>query len=231
MSRRLADFRSRPPIVRVLSDEPERGGYFYPGEVADMLELESIDYRQLRRMFDIARRTANRELPPARLVTPRSGSAAGSEHERSAWARFSLRDVASVAVVLALAGGQDRLLDPRRRLMFRGIEEACAALRLLGYTEPLLQVPLARSGRTIVAVIRESVVDPTNGQVVLQSAEAVIRDWERGLPDPAVAEAIAAERRLLTSQELPETRREAHVVVWPTDVWPEPPDPGCDSGG
>jgi hypothetical protein len=136
--------------------------------VAEIVGCTELDYYQLRRLFRLVRYQAGREVTDSR------------------WARYSLRDIAALRVVIELAGGR-AAMRRGRRLQLAAIEGACAALIAAGVTEPLLEVPLVRQGRAVFAVINGSIIDPTNGQTVLreafESAAAWLADREATLLD------------------------------------------------
>jgi hypothetical protein len=100
----------------------------------------------------------------------------GREVSGSRWARFSLRDIAALRVVIELAGGR-AAMQPGRRLQLAAIQRACAALLAAGITEPLLEVPLARQGKAVYAMINGSIIDPTNGKTVLQETYESAAAW------------------------------------------------------
>ncbi len=160
--------RTRSPLVEA---------HFFPGEVARLLALGEVDYSQLRRLFVLSRTTRGEVRPSAR------------------WARFTLTDLASTEVLVGLGGGRSRL-QAGRRLILGDIENACAALREMGITNPLLDVPLARNGRRILAVVGRYVMEPSTGQFALGYAQDQIDSFlqERLIEDHAVRAAIRAER-------------------------------------
>ncbi|HWJ97794.1 MAG TPA: hypothetical protein VNQ33_06510 [Acidimicrobiales bacterium] len=118
---------------------------YFPGEVAQLLDLGDITYEQLRTLLLIAR------------------AARGEALEPGAWARFSVEDLASTEVLVGLVGGRERFRE-KRRLTISDIEPACRELRKIGFANPLLEVPLARHGRLIVALVGRHVYSPTTGQ-------------------------------------------------------------------
>jgi len=153
---------------------------FFPGEVARLLGLEHVEYDQLRRLFVLAR------------------TLRGEDHPGRAWSRFSLADLAATEVLVALGGGRSRLRRGQR-LILGDVEAACHALRALGIANPLLEVPMARLGRRVVARIGGYVVEPATGQLALEHVNDRIEEFlaERLIEDRQVRAAITAERRRL----------------------------------
>src|ERR1700674_1575884 len=148
MAERISE-RPRKPRSR-LSEKP---GYFYPAEVARILGWANADYAQMRAVLKLVR-------PQAR------------QPDRK-WARYDVSDLASIRIAIELAGGVG-VLAPGRRLRLRPIHEACVALRLAGFERPLLEVPLARHGRRVVALVKGVVFEPTTGQLVARQVSADI---------------------------------------------------------
>jgi len=167
---------------------------FFPGEVARLLGLNGIDYAQLREMHKVGR--LSRGLP-----APGRG-----------WARFSLADLATLEVLLTLGGGRGALLAGRR-LVLGDVTATCDSLRGLGFDNPLLQVPLAREGRRILARVDGFVFEPATGQLVLASA------WQRVdafltvnvITNKRIRKALAAERRSIS----PAKRR---ILITPDEL-------------
>jgi hypothetical protein len=166
----------KAPASRVASDSTV--AVFFPGEVARLLGLRGVDYAQLRQLFVLAR-TLRGEDRPGR-----------------GWARFTLADLAATEVLVALGGGRDALAT-NRRLVLGEVEGACQALRRLGFDNPLLQVPMARQGRQILARVGSHVIDPRSGQLALSTAGDMIDAFlkVRLIKDRQVRSAIRAERR------------------------------------
>lgn len=151
MARRTPDTTSKPPA--------ERGGgasYFYAAEVVRVLDLQGIDYAQLRRIL--------------RLVRPPD-----AQPDRR-WARFTFEDLVAVRVAVRLAGGT-AALPAGHRLQLAELERACARLRALGIRSPLLEVPLRREGRTIVAEIDGITFRPATGQLSLPDTRTRVVDF------------------------------------------------------
>lgn len=119
---------------------------FFPGEAARLLQLGDVAYEQLRTLFVLAR------------------YARGETAKSAGWARFDAEDLASSEVLVGLAGGRERF-QPNRRLNLRDIKPACAKLRELGFVNPLLEVPLARHGRQVIALVGSHVYAPSTGQL------------------------------------------------------------------
>ena len=176
MGRRVHEHAERAPLRRVHG--PAADAVFFPGEVARLLGLEGVDYSQLRRLFVLAR-TLRGELPE-----PRS------------WSCFTLADLAATEVLVALGGGRE-VLTHGRRLVFGSIERTCLALREMGFDNPLLQVPLARDGRRILARVDAYVFEPASGQLTLEETGKRLDLFlkQRIIKDREVWAAIQAERR------------------------------------
>lgn len=177
MSSKPEDHRLREPQPRPRLG-PTRDAVFFPGEVARLLQLNNIDYDQLRRMWVLAHAARGEAVPSRR------------------WARFTLRDLAATEVVVGLAGRRDRLATSRH-LNFRGIAETCEALRVLGFDDPLIQVPMIRDGSRILAQVGEYVIVPTTNQMALDYASDMVEEYikSRTIEDQEVRDAIRDERR------------------------------------
>jgi hypothetical protein len=156
---------------------------FFPGEAMRLLGLEGIDYAQLRAMYSLAR-VSRGEPAPGR-----------------GWARFTLADLAALEVLVALGGGRESLLRGRRMVLGE-VLETCSALRERGFDNPLLQVPMAREGRRILARVDGLLVEPITGQAVLDTVSDRVRTFlsSHVLTDPMVRRAIASERRRMRSR-------------------------------
>lgn len=173
MAERVANRSVRKPAERLRGPGD---GYFFPGEVRAMLGLGDIDYQQMRRLFSLIREQA------------------GSSTE-DGWSRYSLTDVAALKVLVELCGGTDALA-PNRRLRIECVRRACLALRDLGVDNPLLDVPMERSGNRVFVVLRGSIVDPVNGQTALGEAYRLARQSLRAEPGtPELTGRLGAERR------------------------------------
>ena len=184
MADRVSNHRERAPRARLRSDLA--AAEFFPGEVARLLGLEGVDYAQLRDLHRIGRRARG-------LATP------GRK-----WARYTLADLAAVEVLVTLGGGRDAL-SKGRRLVLGDIVRTCDALRGLGFDNPLLQVPMARDGRRILARVNGFVLEPTTGQLVLESAWHQVDAFleARLITNRQVRKAIRTERH---SMRLPRRR-------------------------
>jgi len=177
VARYVHHHQERSPARRVRGDRVDGDGYFFPGEVARMLLLDGIDYRQLREMFKLVRK--QRLAPVTR-----------------AWARFSLVDLACLEALLGVCGDREALA-PGRKLSLRGIEACCDALRAQGFENPLLEVTLKRQGARVLAVIDGAVVDPRTGQQALSTTEVVVQRFldERLIKDRQLRAELTRERR------------------------------------
>lgn len=175
MGRRVKNHRERAPASRRrLAADAE----FFPGEVARLLGLNDIDYSQLRCLYLMARRLRGAPGPG-----------------RGAWSRFTLADLAATEVLVGLGGGRERLVHGRRLVLGR-IEATCIALTEVGFDNPLLQVPLMREGRKVLARIDGYVFEPLTGQLVIDEVAKRIDAFleERLIEDQGVRTAIRAEK-------------------------------------
>ena len=178
MSGKLRDHFERAPSQRIHDVRAEV--VFFPGEVARLLGLTDIDYSQLRRLFLLARVLRGDPAPPR------------------AWSCFTVADLASTEVLVGLGGGRERLAQGRR-LTFVNLEATCLALRDMGFDNPLLQVPLARNGRRILARVDSYIFEPSSGQMMLDQTGVLIDRFleQRIIEDREVRSAIRRERRRL----------------------------------
>ncbi len=145
MAERVHNRGVRAPKRR-LAGQP---GYFYTSEVARILRWSGVDYAQIRSLLELGRPASNR---PTRQ-----------------WARYDIRDLASMRMAIQLLGGPEAL-KPGRRLHLRPLRDTCSALRQAGYEYPLLQVPITRMGRGFVALVAGVVFEPSSGQLVFERA-------------------------------------------------------------
>jgi len=126
---------------------------FFPSEVARLLGLEGVDYDTLRRLFRLSRTTQGHPDPTAGLGANK-------------WARFTLSDLACTEALVQVGGGRIALKSGKR-LLLGEVEQACERLRSAGATNPLLEVPMMRVGRTrIVAYLDGHLFEPVTGQIV-----------------------------------------------------------------
>jgi hypothetical protein len=177
MGRRVADHSEQAPASRrAVPADVE----FFPGEAARLLRLDGIDYSQLRQLYVLARRLRGAQAPGR------------------GWSRFTLADLAAVEVLVELGGGRDRLAVGRRLVLGR-IQATCVALVELGFDNPLLQVPLKRDGRRILARIDAYVFEPATGQLVIDDVAGRVGLFleDRLIKDRRVRAAINAECRRL----------------------------------
>lgn len=183
MAQRLRERGTRAPRPRTRDDLPGEG-YLFPGEVAEMLGCRDIDYRQLRRLFRLVR------------------TQAGAPVRDGKWARFTLKDVAALRVALDLSGGSSAL-ERGKHLQVAPLEHACRALRAQGVSNPLLDVPMKRSGTVVFAEIDGVLFDPLNGQLTLKDSRDVL---QRYVEDHLAN--LDAEARGLTQKQLAAVRRD-----------------------
>jgi hypothetical protein len=145
MPPRLSDRELCSPRPRVRED---RDGYFFPNEVARLLGLEGLDYRQLRRLFLLVTRSRG-QVPPRR------------------WARFDFRDVAALRAAVSALGGVD-VIRRSRRLRLAPLEFACEVLRReFDLSSPLTQARLLQVGRDVLVQLDGARFAPDSGQLLL----------------------------------------------------------------
>jgi len=156
LAQRVSDHGPRTPSERVGATV---SAVFYPGEAARLLGVPDIDYAQLIKLHRLARES--RGLKP-------------SSDKR--WTRFDFMDLACIHVLIELGGGTERL-QVGRRLVLGNISATCAALRQRGVKNPLLDVPLKRVGRSIVAKVDGYVFEPDSGQAVMALVEARLQEF------------------------------------------------------
>ena len=179
MARRALDETTKPPAARKAGSET----YFYAAEVVRILDLQGIDYAQLRRLLRLVR-------PP------------GSQPPTRQWARFGFEDLVALRVAVRLAGGTEALATGRR-LQLAELERACERLRRLGVKQPLVEIPLRREGRAILADVDSVTFRPSTGQLALPDITARVRAFLGTVHDlerPALAKhraQIEAERSQL----------------------------------
>ncbi|MBN7535249.1 hypothetical protein I3U85_13715 [Mycobacteroides abscessus subsp. abscessus] len=174
MADRLVNHDAVSPRKRVRNRADD--GYFYPGEVAEMLGVRSIDYHQLRGLFH--------------LIREQSG---GGETTRG-WSRYTLTDVAALRVALDLCGGADAL-QKGRHLRLGNLAAVCRALRAQGIANPLLDVQLRRQRSRVYAVIRGTMFDPLTGQTVLADTTTIVTRYVQDENNPALNKKLWTESR------------------------------------
>lgn len=188
MSEELHNYSPVPPSDRTDVNEV---GSFFPGEAARLLGLADLDYRQLRRLFRLAR-----------------GQAGGPVVARR-WSRYTLVDLASVYVAVQILGLHR--VAPGRRLRMAALEAACAALSARGFTNPLLQVPMMMQGDRVLVILHGEVLDPVAGQQALNLAMAEAHRWiqHNGTVDQALLTLLRGQRM----QAMPGRVRRRAVVA------------------
>lgn len=144
MADRIGQHLPATPKNRLKAENGQLAGYFYPGEVAELLVIKEIDYHQLRRFYLLIRRQVGH--------TPSQG-----------WSRFTFTDLACLLVALDLSGGPLALM-PGRRLTLSNLDSVCQSLRNQGLPNPLLSVRMVRRGRSILADLDGVLLDPLSGQ-------------------------------------------------------------------
>src|SRR5437762_274536 len=105
-------------------------GLFFPGEVARILGLGEIDYRQLRELWNLVSGPNKKTL-------------------KKKWARYNFRDLVLIRNAIHLAGGPEAL-RLGRRLRVKQLSRVVELLRTdLGLPDPLTQIRLERFGSSI----------------------------------------------------------------------------------
>lgn len=175
------------PRARVRSDGPPGDGYFYPRETLEILGMPDLNYSQLRAVFRLVRVQAGFAPPPGRVEVGSGG--------RGEWARFSLLDIAGARVALQLASAPAHSGRPTRRLQLKPVWDACLALRAAGFDNPLLDVPLERSGRRVLAFIDGGLIDPLTKQQALDIARSRTSGFleDRNLEDAELSHRLECE--------------------------------------
>lgn len=123
---------------------------FFPGEVARILGLKGVDYRQLRDMLRLAREVR------------------GDAVEGTKWARYSFTDLCALRVIVDLFGGADQVRNGAR-LELQRLRATCMHLRKLGFANPLLQVKLTSANGSILAQADGVRFEAATGQLLLDS--------------------------------------------------------------
>ena len=158
--RQAREGKTRLVTLRPGTEVPLRRGSYRVAEVASMLGLDGlIRYDRLHALERVVV-----DINPAHAVERRAGS--GS----TGWRRYALDDVARIVVLIDLCGGEDAFAVPPR-----GHAAAAEAGRNLrapkwGYDDPLLQVPLVRLERAVLAHVDGLLVNPITGQELLTLA-------------------------------------------------------------
>lgn len=113
---------------------------FFAREAAHLAGIPKIDYRQLRRLYDLVTYGERSRRPVAEKGTP--------------WARFSFRDVVALRVAIRLLGGA-AAVNARRHLRIARLAKALAKLRTTyGVADPLTQVVLRDVGGALSTEFR-----------------------------------------------------------------------------
>lgn len=190
MAPRLKGRKERHPRDRFAG-----AGYLFPNEVRAILELDRLDYRQLRRLFEIVRPRAAKDR---------------------AWTRFSFRDVLALKVAFELAGGHN-VATRGGRLRLKAVETACRVLRdRYGVVEPLLTAAMRRDGPRIVAEVHSVAFEPVSGQLQLTTAvTGKLRAHLVGGASTEVRELLAQVRSEVRLAKAPRTRAVPglHIIV------------------
>ena len=145
----------------------------------------SSDLRQLRRLLDLVRTQAGYPKP-------------GRE-----WARFTLGDLTALRIAISICENSD---DGGRYLVISPLEEACRTLRSQGVTNPLLDVPMVREGRTVFAEIDGVLTNPRTGQMQLAETHDRVRMYLDSTDFDLPPHERRAERRVIRN-EVTATRR------------------------
>ena len=162
--RQAREGKTRLVTLRPGAEVPLRRGSYRVAEVASMLGLDGlIRYDRLHALERVVV-----DINPAHAVERRAGS--GS----TGWRRYALDDVARIVVLIDLCGGEDAFaaVGSPRLLGLHQVREAGRNLRApkWGYDDPLLQVPLVRLERAVLAHVDGLLVNPITGQELLTLA-------------------------------------------------------------
>lgn len=184
MPKQISAKRPKRPAQEALRTE------FFPAEAARILGLGRIDYRQLRRIFDLV-------APPERRGVFQRG-------RRRGWARFSFRDLLAAKLAIFLAR-RPRPNARRARLRLQDVEAAATALaRHSKLTDPLLDATWGVFGSTVIAEVDGVTIDPRTRQTLLtevvRGAAEYMRDEERA------PRALVADLRARLSAEVDRIR-------------------------
>lgn len=152
------DGKTRLVAARVATGMPSRRRGYRASEVVGALGLEgTLRYDRLA-SFERVIKNIN-----AAHAVPRTGGEDGR-----GWRTYGLTDIARLVVLIDLCGGTDAFAEngsPRLRGL-HAVQAAALALReRRGYDDPLLEVPLVRVGRTVLALIDGQLIEPGTGQV------------------------------------------------------------------
>jgi hypothetical protein len=164
------------PSDRLIArDGRTHDGYFFPGEVARILAIDVIDYRQLRRFYRLIREQSDHAVP-------------------SGWSRYTLTDIACLAVAIEICGGPEAL-EPGSRLVLAKLERVCQLLVQQGISNPLLRVSIGRRGRSITVDLDGVVTEPETGQIIMEAASKEADHYfsDSLLRDRKLARALRAE--------------------------------------
>jgi hypothetical protein len=162
MPGRLAEHEPRQPKWRIDEARPDEG-HFFPSEVAELLAVPELDYRQLRAIHKLVRNQAG--APVEHEVDQR-----GAGHQkRWRWTRFTFLDVVATREVIRLCLNDEGELPLRLRLS--RIEKVCNKLHDLGFENPLVEVDIMRSGRGFVVKMEGDVFEPETGQQRFKETE------------------------------------------------------------
>jgi hypothetical protein len=146
----------RPARIPGSVNDSSQVEFVYANEVASILGLERVEYRQIRCLLALVRGVKETELG-------------------ARWARFSLADIAGLQIAIPLVGGPDGF-RVGGRLRMAPLKRACEALRSIGIANPLIDVPLHLHDGRVVAQIEGIVVDPRSGQALLASMYDLMKD-------------------------------------------------------
>lgn len=161
---------------------------YYPGEVAQILKLTTVDYHQLRRFFEI--------------IDPTLRSEAERGRKKWTWTRYTFRHIVALRTALRLAGHESG-----QRLDIQLVRRACAVLRdQFARTSPLTDTQLSRLGDTIVARIGGKLFDAATGQRLITEVAMSVREFVESHCDDNVATACLRQVKEHTSALAHEVR-------------------------
>ena len=181
--------KTRLVPARVPIDMPSKQRGYRASEVVAALGLEgTLRYDRLSAFERVIVK-----INTAHAV-PRTGETGGR-----GWRTYGLTDIARLVALIDLCGGTDafaRTGSPRLQGL-HAVQAAAVALRgpHWGYDDPLLQVPLVRVGRTVLAYTDGQLMEPATGQLVANFSQAPkqgnIMATVRG-SNPALADNLSA---------------------------------------
>jgi hypothetical protein len=108
------------------------------------------------------------------------------------WTRCTFLDLCAIRVIIDLFGGPSSL-RAGGRLQLGALRTTCMRLRDMGFSNPLLQVKLVRTGAKIVAQANGIQFEPATGQLLLDALYDHAAEAAGGKPNE-VRRALKRER-------------------------------------